>query len=88
MSKLAIAQAVIFFHAGLTCNSEETIRLSGVTSNSTCGFKSGIVQICNNGTWNSICDSDWTIEDAIVACRQLTYSTIGTYVKANENKQF
>ncbi len=36
--------------------------------------------------WNSICDSDLTIEDAIVACRQLTYSTIGTYVKANENK--
>nr|XP_054763722.1 deleted in malignant brain tumors 1 protein-like [Lytechinus pictus] len=31
----------------------------------------GFVQIQNNGVWGGICDSDWTIDDANVVCRQL-----------------
>ncbi len=57
---------------------ENAIRLPVVRENTTCGFKSGRIEICNDdGVWKTICDSDWTRNDAAVACRQLGYSTIG-----------
>ncbi|XP_064382767.1 putative DMBT1-like protein [Halichondria panicea] len=59
---------------------ESAIRLPVARENSTCGFKSGRVEICNDGVWKTICDSDWTRNDAAVACRQLGYSTIGAEV--------
>ncbi len=59
------------------CHPENATKLEGVRENSTCGFKSGRIEICNGGVWKTICDSDWTKNDAAVACRQLGYSAIG-----------
>ena len=39
----------------------------------------GVVQICHNGYWGSVCGYRWDNIDASVACRQLGFSPIGKY---------
>lgn len=37
----------------------------------------GVVELCVNGTFGSLCDSGWDDEDASVVCRQLGFSQHG-----------
>lgn len=37
----------------------------------------GIIEVCYESVWGSICPPAWDIPDAQVACRQLGYTSIG-----------
>ena len=40
----------------------------------------GRVEICRSNRWGTICDNNWDRNDAKVVCRQLGYSSAGTYI--------
>ena len=49
------------------CTSGE-VRLSGeVTS------ESGRLEVCVNNAWGTVCNNNWDVHDARVACRQLGF---------------
>ena len=52
-------------------------RLAADRENSTCGFVHGVVEVCEDMQWKRICDNQWTVEDATVACRGLDYLSAG-----------
>lgn len=62
--------------AGVVCIDycvDGQVRLAGTTI-----ANSGRVELCVDGVWTTICDSNWDINDAKVVCRELGYPTYGT----------
>ena len=43
----------------------------------------GLINVCENEQWSHICDADWTMEDASVACRELGYAQPGWFFLYN-----
>ncbi len=46
----------------------------------------GRVELCHNGFWRSICDQNWSQEDAVVVCTQLGLPKLGEHkISAERN---
>ena len=53
---------------------------SGIT-----GGSSGRLEVFLNGQWGTVCDDDFDVTDARVACRQLGYSDASSLTSYNVN---
>ena len=60
----------VLFFRGFTC-CDGSVRLSGTVSNE------GRVELCVSGQWKTVCDNNWSMNEARVVCRQLGYSDQG-----------
>ena len=49
-----------------------TVRLAGGSLSN-----EGRVEICQSGEWKTVCDNNWSDNEARVVCRQLGYLTQG-----------
>ena len=74
------AQMTIFFcmHAhAVLCNQKGDLDL--LNPRDTDGYVDGVVLLCEGGEWRTVHDSNWTVEDRTVACRQLGHGMYELY---------
>ncbi len=69
-----------------TCTEEDIRLVDGLISTE------GRVEVCRNGRWRGVCDTNWNYRDAFVVCRQLGFPATGMYgfyavLVCNENMQ-
>ena len=62
---------------GPSCFTERAVRIDALQTDENCRFVEGRVQICEEGDWRDLCDTNWTLHDTQVTCRSLNYSTTG-----------
>ncbi len=43
-------------------------------------WREGTVEVCYNGVWSTVCDSNFGVEEAKVVCTQLGYDPVGMSV--------
>ena len=55
----------------VNCTNGEARLIGGQTLNQ------GNVEICVHGTWGTVCDDGWGIQDSNVVCKQLGYQPFG-----------
>ncbi|CAI8044100.1 Deleted in malignant brain tumors 1 protein [Geodia barretti] len=48
----------------------------------------GLIEVCHQGEWRSVCDDYWTDHDAKVACEQLGFSKSNFSAKATKRGEF
>ena len=64
------------------CNTSKSIRFTNSKVMVINGTTKGRIQVCEDydesgSIWKNLCDTDWTLSDAKVACTSLQFSSIG-----------
>ena len=62
-----------------SCSTERAVRIDAPQTDENCESVEGRVQICEEGDWRNLCDTNWTLHDIQVTCRSLNYSTTGKF---------